>query len=484
MGIILVLILGLVLRLINLNQSLWLDETTQAVTSLGSFSNIFNELQGDFHPPLYHLLMWGWAHLFGSTEIVMRLPSVLFGVATIWFVYQIGKLIKSNSSLTLLAALLMAIAPFHIYYSQEARTYAFTTFITCLSFYYFLRLILNKNPNKLGYILATVLMLYADYYGLFTFFAQIIASLFLLRKKITKIILSFIFVCLLFIPCLFLLSVQLKTGSQATFSLPEWGRLVNLSFLKALPLTFIKFSIGRITIFNKEVYALVSGIIFIIYGFLISKSFIKNKKISVEKPLSIILFWLVIPIFLAWLISFFIPNYQPFRLLLVLSAFYLLLAYGLSLIKNKIAFNFFLFFIIIVSGLSLLTYYINPYFHREDWRGTFNFINQKAQEKQINDNQDNQNKSLVLLPSETTRFPYDYYSQNKIPFMGVAKGFNPVKEENLIELSDNITSVYYIYYLTDLFDSRGLIPTWLDDQRFTKVKETSFNQIMLQEWIR
>ena len=54
MGIILVLIFGLVLRLINLNQSLWLDEITQAVTSKGSFLNIFNELQGDFHPPLYH----------------------------------------------------------------------------------------------------------------------------------------------------------------------------------------------------------------------------------------------------------------------------------------------------------------------------------------------------------------------------------------------------------------------------------------------
>ncbi|MCX6724644.1 MAG: glycosyltransferase family 39 protein, partial [Candidatus Shapirobacteria bacterium] len=156
MSIILVLIFGLVLRLINLNQSLWLDETVQALTSKGSFLNVFNELQGDFHPPLYHLLMWGWVHIFGNGEIVMRIPSVLFGVATIWVVYQIGKLIKPKSSLPLLAALLMAIAPFHVYYSQEARTYAFTAFTTVLSFYYFLRLILNKNPNKLGYVLATV----------------------------------------------------------------------------------------------------------------------------------------------------------------------------------------------------------------------------------------------------------------------------------------------------------------------------------------
>jgi len=491
MAFIIILILGLVLRLINLNQSLWLDETTQAVTSLGTFRNIFVELQGDFHPPLYHILMWGWAHLFGNGEIVMRIPSVLFGVATIWSVYQIGKLIKPKGSLSFLTALLMAIAPFHVYYSQEVRTYAFTAFITCLSFYYFLRLILNKNPNKLGYILATVLMLYADYYGLFTFFAQIIASLFLLRKKITKIIPSFILICLFFIPCLFLLSVQLKTGSQATFFLPEWGRLVNLSFLKALPLTFIKFSIGRITIFNKNVYALVSGIIFIVYGFLIVKGLVKNKKLSVDKPLAVILFWLAIPIFLAWGISFLIPNYQPFRLLLVLPAFYLLLTYGLSSIKNKITFIIFLAFAIIVSGFSLMTYYTNPYFHREDWRGAFRFIKQKAEEDQIiknisknnQDNLDSSNKTLALLPSETTRFPYDYYSQDKkVLFMGVAKGFATVQEENLIELSENITSVCYIYYLADLFDPQGLIPNWLESQKFVKIGEVSFNQIRIQKW--
>ena len=44
MAIILVLILGLVLRLINLNQSLWLDETVQAITSKGSFLGLFTEM--------------------------------------------------------------------------------------------------------------------------------------------------------------------------------------------------------------------------------------------------------------------------------------------------------------------------------------------------------------------------------------------------------------------------------------------------------
>ena len=86
-----ILILGLGLRLVNLNQSLWLDEAVQAITSQGSLLGVFQELSGDFHPPLYHLLMWCWVHSVGNSEIILRLPSVIFGTLTIYVVYLIAK---------------------------------------------------------------------------------------------------------------------------------------------------------------------------------------------------------------------------------------------------------------------------------------------------------------------------------------------------------------------------------------------------------
>jgi hypothetical protein len=66
--------------------------------------------------------------------------------------------------------------------------------------------------------------------------------------------------------------------------------------------------------------------------------------------------------------------------------------------------------------------------------------------------------------------------------MGLAKGFDTVKEENLIELSADINSIYYIYYLADLFDPQEMIPDWLENQKFVKIEEVSFNQIRIQEW--
>jgi len=490
MAIVIILFIGFLLRLINLNQSLWLDETVQAITSKGSFLGIFTELRGDFHPPLYHLLMWGWAHLFGNSEIAMRLPSVIFGTATIYIIYLISKQIfNKKSSLPLILALFFATAPFHIYYSQEARTYAMTTFFAALSMYYFIRLIINHRPLAIAYILSTTLLLYSDYYGFFVFLAQIIAGMIILRKKITRLLLHYTSVFLLFLPCLPLLWIQLKTGSQATFSLPEWGRLVNLSLVKALPLTFIKFSIGRITIFNKTSYAAVAVILFLVYGGMILIGFrgqglaTSRKKNYLLDPsrqsLITILLWLFVPILLAWGISFFIPNYQPFRLLLVLPAFYLLLALGISGISSVKIRAMAIAFILLVNLISLGAYFKNPYFHREDWRGTVRFIEENGNQK-----------TLALLPSYTSHWPYDYYSKGKVKLVTVGQEVKPVNENDLEKLSNsgllsNIqypVSIYYIYYLADLFDPQNLIPNWLESQNFVKIGEVSFNQIRIQEW--
>jgi len=482
MSIILILLLGFVLRLVYLNQSLWLDESVQALTSLSPFLNLFSELKGDFHPPLYHFIMWGWVHLFGNSEFVMRLPSVLFGTATIYVVYLITKQLISKknklaSFLPLVAALFLATAPFHIYYSQEARTYALTAFSTSLSFYWFLRLI-NSHSSKRKitwcYILSTVFMLYSDYYGLFVFLFQIIAGILVLRKRTMELIRNFIIVSLFFLPALFLLAIQLKTGIGANAILPGWGELVNLSFFKALPLTFIKFSIGRITIFNKKIYALVAIILFGLYSFLMVNGFLKKKREVINRHNSIflVLFWLLVPIFLAWILSFLIPNYQPFRLLLVLPAFCILLAVGVSNITKPILRNLALGLVILVNLISLGVYYKNPYFHREDWRGLVNYIEEEAKEKEY-----------ALLPPYTSHWPYEYYSQEKVSLVSIAEGIRKVNEKDFEKISlEDINGFYYIYYLTDLFDPQGLIVNWLDESNFVKIKEVSFNQLKLEIW--
>lgn len=519
-----ILLLGLILRLINLNQSLWLDEAVQAITSQGAFAGIFTELQGDFHPPLYHILMWAWVHLFGSSEVVLRLPSVLFGVGTIWVVYKIVKSFTSEEddqssfsratlqvslsstsevaewhparfSLAHLAALFMAVAPFHIYYSQEARMYAMTTFFACLSMYFFLKLFTSEAPSAsrrtpftpalpagrsqvAGYILATALMLYSDYYGFLVLLAQIIAAFIFFKKQFIslyprsefklRLYLYISISLLLFLPSLSLLFAQLKTGLQATATLPEWGRLVNVNFVKALPLTFVKFTLGRITIFNKKLYALVAGVLFGVFGGVGirgGRRVIREEREKKDLYL-VILLWLTVPISMAWFLSLFVPNYQPFRLLLVLPAFYLLLAMGVASIQGRTLKAVALTFILLTSLFSLLTYYTNPFFHREDWRSLVRHV-------------ERQKVSVAILPSATSDWAWKYYSQWQLAF-SVSSGVRKVSQkdiEGIVFQPTPVSKVHYIRYLVDLFDPEELISTRLEELGHAKMKEISFNQI-------
>jgi uncharacterized membrane protein len=76
---------GLILRLVSLNQSLWLDEATTALASKMSLANLFTKFfPGDFHPPLYYLIMKFWTSIFGYSEISLRFPSIV--LVWVWFI--------------------------------------------------------------------------------------------------------------------------------------------------------------------------------------------------------------------------------------------------------------------------------------------------------------------------------------------------------------------------------------------------------------
>lgn len=479
--IVLILILAFILRLINLNQSLWLDEAVQAITAQNSIAYIFQEITGDFHPPLYYFLMHCWVLIFGSSEITLRMPSVLFGVGTVYFLYKLTMHVHSRF-VAILVSLFLATAPFHIYYSQEARMYSMACFFTALSMYFFViinelfinglkncqekgipRLVLlarNDNVLFVCYFIATTLAIFTDYYAFLVLLAQ---GIYLLaRRKYKYLILNTCFLILCYLPWIPMFVTQIKTGMLATKMLPDWGKLVNVSFVKAVPLTLIKFTIGRITIFNKKVYAFVSTFIIFFYGFLISKGYFKGKKLLITNYQLLITLWFFVPLVVSWLASLFVPNFQPFRLLLILPAFYLLLVMGVGESEGDRRIRGIVIAIILTINLvSLSAYYFNPYFHREDWRGLVKYLQQ-------------QEDSVVILPSSASNWPIRYYDpEGKIILREGVGGVGKIKEVEDIEGD----KAYYIRYLIPLFDPNELILAKLREQGYTKTVEISFNQI-------
>src|SRR3989344_8830738 len=145
--ILFIIILAFFLRIINLNQSLWLDEGAHVIMSQKSLYFIIFERMGDFHPPLSYIFYHFWLML-GQSEIWLRLLSVIFGLATVFIVYKLTKKLFDEKT-ALLSAFFLAIAPFHIYYSQEIRMYAMATFFAAISMYYLV------SKNKVRYVISS-----------------------------------------------------------------------------------------------------------------------------------------------------------------------------------------------------------------------------------------------------------------------------------------------------------------------------------------
>lgn len=135
----LILVLALVLRLISLNSDLWIDE----VLTLVNFVRLSpGEIVTDFSSDNQHLFFSLLAHLsvslFGESAWAVRLPSVLFGVASIWAAMRLATLVYGNR-VALYTGLLLSLAYHPVWFSQNARGYAILLFGTVYSTWLLLR---------------------------------------------------------------------------------------------------------------------------------------------------------------------------------------------------------------------------------------------------------------------------------------------------------------------------------------------------------
>jgi len=121
----LVMLLAIVLRFYRLGADcLWIDEyftwfNVNPPPGHGFWEQFRDNIQG----PLYLAVLWPFA---GDTlsEFLLRLPAALAGVAAVPLVMRLGREL-GDARAGAWAGLLLAVNPFHIWYSQEARGYAF-----------------------------------------------------------------------------------------------------------------------------------------------------------------------------------------------------------------------------------------------------------------------------------------------------------------------------------------------------------------------
>jgi hypothetical protein len=126
-------VLALVLRWPRMTESIWYDEwcRTGAVLNAGNLRKI---LLHDVHNPAYNALMYVWISVFGDSEVSIRMPSLIAGLASLWIVCRwIAKRFDGGERLAWLVGLWGVCSPQHVWLSTEAKNNMFVVLAaTCV----------------------------------------------------------------------------------------------------------------------------------------------------------------------------------------------------------------------------------------------------------------------------------------------------------------------------------------------------------------
>jgi 4-amino-4-deoxy-L-arabinose transferase-like glycosyltransferase len=175
---------GAALRLWNLGaESLWQDEAWSWGLIQGTPKDLVLRLaRFDAHPPVYFLCLQAWS-LLGGSEAWLRALSAVFGVASIPLLYRLGARV-GGMKVGLIAAALLAVSPYHVYYSREARSYALL-FLECIVSLDLL-IALASSPDRRRWVAFAALsaaILATHYMGAFFLASEAVAALVLRRER-------------------------------------------------------------------------------------------------------------------------------------------------------------------------------------------------------------------------------------------------------------------------------------------------------------
>ncbi len=147
-----------VLRAWRLDSDLWLDE----ITTVREYMRLgLPEILHTFPAPNQQMLntVLGWASIevFGEHEWSVRLPAMLFGVASVPALYWLGRAFTREGE-ALAAAALLCVSYHHVWFSQNARGYSGMILFSLLGLGWLLRgLARNRSGAWVGYAVASTL---------------------------------------------------------------------------------------------------------------------------------------------------------------------------------------------------------------------------------------------------------------------------------------------------------------------------------------
>lgn len=196
---------ALALRLPSVGNALFGDELSSyyIVTnhSLGTVLHILHSNTVDLTPPLYYVLTWLLERL-GSSVTALRFVPLLAGVAAVPLTYVLGRMTVGRRA-GVVAAAVMAFAPFLIFYSTEARAYALVMVLLLGSTVALLRALESGDKRWwAAYAALSCASLYTHYTAAFLLLGQLIFAIWTEPQARRALALSNFAAALVFVPWL------------------------------------------------------------------------------------------------------------------------------------------------------------------------------------------------------------------------------------------------------------------------------------------
>ncbi len=186
--VLLIVLVAFGLRLYRVGyQSIWYDEAVSVHLASKDLHALTLHTAGDIHPPLYYYLLHFWILVAGRGEFSLAFLSLVFGMLLVGGCYRLGSDL-CDGRVGVVAAFLVAISPFNVWYSQEIRMYTLGALLGLVSLYCLTRLagmarrdVRGDGPSNedlsardsrpwlfwSGYVLSAAAGLYTLYYFVF-----------------------------------------------------------------------------------------------------------------------------------------------------------------------------------------------------------------------------------------------------------------------------------------------------------------------------
>ena len=123
--------------LIALRAPLWLDETISYCQIHSGISEIWSRAGLSF--PAYSYILWFFTKILGTSEVALRIPSVLAMLGAVYLLYRAARELFDRDT-AMVAAVVFCVHPIVIFEAIDARPYAFVALATNAAIYVLVRL--------------------------------------------------------------------------------------------------------------------------------------------------------------------------------------------------------------------------------------------------------------------------------------------------------------------------------------------------------